>query len=303
MNKNEQTIKLIKLYQKNKRISGRCHFIPSCSNYAIGCYEKFNWFHASFLTGLRILRCTPFTKRRVDPVPLTKKEKNALKTLKLLKEKYDACFIDTVINQTFKYPLMESKDYLLLTLEYLFGYSKNNASSFNKGEFIGKNFVRCNYPKKTPLNIDNELLNNYLAILDQLSCNNFINYYSCSDDINNITHSKIYTDNYPSNYNVVNIKELPLSFFEEQIESYFSDHTLIGFEDVNEKSLLYFKEKWNALVINVKDFKKHPTNKITIITGDNLTNPKIAYHLNCIVKFYNQDEVFDINKYNVIIPK
>jgi putative membrane protein insertion efficiency factor len=301
--RNKRTIKLIKLYQKNKRISGRCHFIPSCSNYAIGCYEKFNWFYASILTGLRILKCTPFTKRKVDPVPLTKKEKNDLKTLNLLKEKYDDCFIDIVINQTFKYPLMESSDYVILTLEYLFGYSNNTYSSNYNIEFIGKNFVRCNYPSIKITNIDNELLNSYLSILNQLSQNNFINYSDYSLDIKNITHSKTYTDNYDDTYNVVNIKELPITFFEKQIESYFSNHSIIGLENVDEKNLLYFKEKWNALVIDVKDFKKHPTSKMTIVTGDNLTNPKIAYHFNCIVKFYDQDEVFDINKYNIIIPK
>ncbi len=301
--RNERTIKLIKLYQKHKRISGRCHFIPSCSNYAIGCYEKFNWFHATFLTGFRIIRCTPFTKRRVDPVPLSKKEKKQLKILNSLKETFDSYFIDTVINQTFKYPKMESIDYVILTLEYLFGYSKNNSSSFNKIEFIGKNFVRCDYPTKSAITIDKDLLNNYLVILEQLSYHHFINYSLGSLDFENITHSKTYIDNYNPHYNIVNIKDLPLSFFEKQIESYFSDYSIIGLENIDEKSLLYFKEKWKALVIDVKDFKKHPTNPITIITGDNLTNPKIAYHLNCIVKFYEPDEKFDIYRYNIIIPK
>lgn len=301
--RNEKSIKLIKLYQKHKRISGRCHFIPSCSNYAIGCYEKFNWFHATFLTAFRIIRCTPFTKRRVDPVPLSKKEKNNLKILNSLKNNFDSCFIDTIINQTFKYPKMESIDYLILTLEYLFGYSLNTPSSFDKIEFIGKNFVRCNYPCKTLIKIDYELLNNYLVILEQLSKNNFINYTPFSFNIEKISHSKTYTDNYDSNYSIVNIKDLPITFFEKHIESYFSDTSIIGMENIDEKNLLYFKEKWNATVIDVKDFHKHPTNKITIITGNNLTNPEIAYHLNCIVKFYNQDEVFELNKYNVIIPK
>ncbi len=301
--RNERTIKLIKLYQKHKRISGRCHFIPSCSNYAIGCYEKFNWFHATFLTGFRILRCTPFTKRRVDPVPLSKEEKRKLKVLNSLKESFDSCFIDTIINQTFKYPKMESIDYLILTLEYLFGYSKNSFCSFDKIEFIGKNFVRCNYPSQNIININKELLDKYLIILNKLSENCFIKFSSCSFDIENISHSQIYNDNYNYNYSVVNIKDLPLSFFEKQIESYFSNNSIIGLENIDEKNLLYFKEKWDAIVIDVKDFKKHPSNKVTIITGDNLANPKIAYHLNCIVKFFDQDEIFEINKYNIIIPK
>ena len=84
MARNKLAIKLIKNYQENKEIigSGRCKHYPSCSNYAIGCYEKFNFFHASVLVGWRILRCNPFTKKVYDPVPLTKKEKEELKKSK-----------------------------------------------------------------------------------------------------------------------------------------------------------------------------------------------------------------------------
>lgn len=302
--KNEKTIKLIKLYQKHKRISGRCHFIPSCSNYAIGCYEKFNWLHASFLTGFRILRCTPFTKRRVDPVPLSKEEKRKLKVLNSLKETFDACFIDTVINHSFKYPKMESIDYIILTLEYLFGYSHNSSSTSYNIEFIGKNFIRSNYNQPFQTEIDYKLLNDYLKILEKLSENNFIKYNNCSiNDYKSLSHSKTYVENYPTNYHVTSTKNLPLSFFEQEIKKYFSTNTIIGFENVDNNTLNYFKEEWNAEVIDIKDFKKHPKNLVTIITGNNLTNPKIAYHLNCIVKFYNQDEDLDIYKYNVIIPK
>ena len=45
MSLNEWAIKCIEKYQKNKEIigSGRCKHYPSCSNYAIGCYKKFNF--------------------------------------------------------------------------------------------------------------------------------------------------------------------------------------------------------------------------------------------------------------------
>ena len=81
MARNKLAIKLIKNYQKNKQIigTGRCKHYPSCSNYAIGCYEKFNFFKASFLVGWRILRCNPLTKKVYDPVPLTKEEKRLRK--------------------------------------------------------------------------------------------------------------------------------------------------------------------------------------------------------------------------------
>lgn len=74
---NEQMIKLIKKYQENKEIigSGRCKHYPTCSNYAIECYQKFGFFKATFLTIWRILRCNPWTKKVYDPVPLTKEEK------------------------------------------------------------------------------------------------------------------------------------------------------------------------------------------------------------------------------------
>ena len=87
MSLNKRAIKLIKHYQetKNQTIgSGRCKHYPSCSNYAIECYEKFNFVKASFLTTWRILRCNPLTHKVYDPVPLTKKEK------KILKEKYNS---------------------------------------------------------------------------------------------------------------------------------------------------------------------------------------------------------------------
>ena len=75
--KNKLAIKLIKKYQESKDFFGRghCHFYPSCSNYAIECYQKFNFFKASFLTTKRLLRCNRFHKCGYDPVPLTKEEK------------------------------------------------------------------------------------------------------------------------------------------------------------------------------------------------------------------------------------
>jgi putative membrane protein insertion efficiency factor len=81
-------IKMIRFYQKTKTptMSGSCRFLPSCSNYAIDAYTKHNFFYASILTFWRILRCNPLSKRRYDPVPLTRKEKQALKTNNQTKE-------------------------------------------------------------------------------------------------------------------------------------------------------------------------------------------------------------------------
>lgn len=77
---NKLMIKLIKLYQNSTTESQkRCKYHPSCSNYALEAYQKFNFFKASFLTIYRIIRCNPFSKGGYDPVPLTKKEKRELK--------------------------------------------------------------------------------------------------------------------------------------------------------------------------------------------------------------------------------
>lgn len=78
---NQIAVKAIKKYQVNKDIigRGRCRHYPTCSNYAIEAYEKFNFFKASFLTFWRILRCNPFSWKVYDPVPLTKEEKRKLK--------------------------------------------------------------------------------------------------------------------------------------------------------------------------------------------------------------------------------
>ena len=74
--RNKLPLKLINHYQESTKDSPhRCKYVPSCSNYAKECYEKFNFFKASFLTLGRLLRCTPFFKGGYDPVPLTKEEK------------------------------------------------------------------------------------------------------------------------------------------------------------------------------------------------------------------------------------
>ena len=71
-------IKCIDFYQKgiSPRKPGKCRFIPTCSEYAKICYERFNFAYASFLTAKRILKCTPFHKCAYDPVPEKKEKKN-----------------------------------------------------------------------------------------------------------------------------------------------------------------------------------------------------------------------------------
>lgn len=75
--KNKGIIKLIESYQKgiSPNSPPKCRFYPTCSQYAKECYQKFNFFYASFLTTKRFLKCNRLFKGGYDPVPLTKEEK------------------------------------------------------------------------------------------------------------------------------------------------------------------------------------------------------------------------------------
>ncbi len=64
-------ISIIKLYKKYvSPIKGtKCPYFPSCSEYGIECLKRYGFLKGSILTTLRILRCNPFSKGGVDPVP------------------------------------------------------------------------------------------------------------------------------------------------------------------------------------------------------------------------------------------
>ena len=64
-------IGLIKLYQRyiSPYKGTKCPFFPSCSQYGIESIEKFGIIKGVFLTISRIIRCNPFSKGGVDPVP------------------------------------------------------------------------------------------------------------------------------------------------------------------------------------------------------------------------------------------
>lgn len=46
----------------------KCKFTPTCSQYAMDAYKKYNFFKATYLTTWRILRCNPFNKGGYDPL-------------------------------------------------------------------------------------------------------------------------------------------------------------------------------------------------------------------------------------------
>ena len=67
---NKIMIKIIKWYQKIPGdFHNHCKYIPSCSNYAIVAYQRFNFFKATYLMIKRILKCNPFSKGGIDLVP------------------------------------------------------------------------------------------------------------------------------------------------------------------------------------------------------------------------------------------
>jgi putative membrane protein insertion efficiency factor len=61
---NQIIINIIKLYQLiiSPYLGNNCRFNPTCSNYAILVFQKYNIFKALYLTIYRILRCNPFLK-------------------------------------------------------------------------------------------------------------------------------------------------------------------------------------------------------------------------------------------------
>ena len=119
MSINESLIKLIKKYQNNKPpgTPARCVHYPTCSNYSIECYKKFNFFKATFLTIKRILFCTPLNRKFYDPVPYTKEEKKINKELDKLAEGIE----DILLEHYQKYPQMELNDFIKLIYQNSFG--------------------------------------------------------------------------------------------------------------------------------------------------------------------------------------
>lgn len=73
-------LKLIKFYQTaiSSRITAKCKYYPTCSNYSLEAIERFGAVKGLALSVWRILRCNPFSKGGYDPVP-EKKNKDSKK--------------------------------------------------------------------------------------------------------------------------------------------------------------------------------------------------------------------------------
>ena len=47
----------------------QCRFLPSCSEYAYVAVSRHGWLRGGWLAARRVLRCHPFGKGGLDPVP------------------------------------------------------------------------------------------------------------------------------------------------------------------------------------------------------------------------------------------
>lgn len=69
---NKLFIALIEFYRKYlSPLKGKpcCKYYPTCSQYAVICYKRFNFFKATALSLWRILRCNPFSNGGIDYPP------------------------------------------------------------------------------------------------------------------------------------------------------------------------------------------------------------------------------------------
>lgn len=67
----------IRLYQRIHPyfFRGVCRFYPTCSQYAIEAFRVHGPIKGFYLAVFRILRCNPFCKGGIDPVPPRKEKK------------------------------------------------------------------------------------------------------------------------------------------------------------------------------------------------------------------------------------
>jgi putative membrane protein insertion efficiency factor len=61
----------IRIYQAtlSGHLPTQCKFTPTCSQYGLGCIQKYGTLRGGLLTTWRLLRCSPLTAGGTDPVP------------------------------------------------------------------------------------------------------------------------------------------------------------------------------------------------------------------------------------------
>ncbi len=284
--KNQVAVKLIKSYQKNKQIIGvgHCKFYPTCSEYALETYQKFNFFYASILVGIRILCCNPLARRRPYPVKLTKKEKADISFINLLKQNFDNDFIEYVLNIN-KLPNLTANSFYNYIYDYY--YLPSNPTSpvtINDDLVFGTRYIVSNKKERKNIEIINDkTFQEYLSYVDKLYEHGLLNV---KPEIGPITNNTL---------NLIPIDSLSLEdILKDQqnlniivVNNYNGDISLDGFEVVN--------------LTNNKEFMKVIKNKQKLIVKTNSFDifkylPSIDYSINF---FEKQDEInyfYNLNK-------
>ena len=64
-------LRIIQGYQKyiSPRLGANCKYLPTCSQYALEAVERYGLVKGGLLSAWRVLRCNPFSRGGVDPVP------------------------------------------------------------------------------------------------------------------------------------------------------------------------------------------------------------------------------------------
>lgn len=280
---NKLALWLIDKYQKNKTSHGHCHFYPSCSNYAKETYQKFNFFYASILTFYRIIRCTPFTKRKYDPVPLTKKEKQNQVILNELKKSYDPSLIRMIYQISFKQNISK-ENFIKPLCDYIYGPSikclSNNQDKL-KIEYYYDGLVKIN----RNLNINHPYTpkNNIEDIIHiiQTLCDNEIiklSFTITKDD---------FTNDYYNNYHLYSSSCISDELHFEYLKPLINKATFIGIDSKEHSQIVDLILKYlNIELINLNElFEKESEQKLSNQLLEKLSKRKVFLYNEHIYDF------------------
>jgi len=192
-------IKLIENYQKKtQNLAHRCRFYPSCSNYGLESYKRFNFFKASFLTLFRIIRCNPLCKGGYDPV----KEKKA-QFIQL----DESCYILEYRNNTDRPNIAyiyDSHGSILI----------DGGNSHKHIKYLYKEIKKRNLP-----------LPKYSIVTHYHWDHTFGLFYTNTESIG-LKKTNEYLNQYQTKFN----STTPKKFIEENIEDFSKDHILLEYK-------------------------------------------------------------------------
>ncbi len=253
--KNQTAVKLIKSYQKNKQIIGvgHCKFYPTCSQYALETYEKFNFFYATLLVGIRILRCNPLARRRPYPVKLTKKEKSDILFINSLKQEFDNDFIEYVLNIN-KLDNLTDQEFYNYIYDYYF-MPKNPTSNVNTDEDLvfGTRYI-----------ISKNKISSYNEPINKLTFNDYLNYVNKLYDHGLLKYKPVEGTKSQNNLHLIPIDSLSIiDILKDQLDK----NTIV----INNYDQDIFIDNYEIIKLeNNKDFNKIIKNKqkLIILTKD-----------------------------------